>query len=81
MEKEVKELIAAEQTTRLPLDGCIAEKGQGVIFLLNSKELYNNIYLEIADDEKSLKDPEDVFKGDLNTREDIEAYYATRATV
>lgn len=80
MEKEVKELIAAEQTTRLPLDGCIAEKGQGVIFLLNSKELYNNIYLEITEDSE-LKDPEDVFKGDLKTREDIEAYYATRASV
>lgn len=80
MEKEVKELIAAEQTTRLPLDGCIAEKGQGVIFLLNGKELYNNIYLEITEDSE-LKDPEGVYMGGLKTREDIEAYYAARTSV
>lgn len=80
MEKEIKQIIAAEQTTRLPLEKCIAEKGQGVLFLLNGKELYNNIYLEITEDDE-LKDPEGEYKGDLNTREDIEAYYATRATV
>lgn len=81
MEKEVKQIIAAEQTTRLPLEKCIIEKGQGVLFLLNPKEIYNGVYLEIADDEKSLKDPEGEYKGDLKTREDIEAYYETRATL
>lgn len=81
MEKEVKELIAAEQTTRLPLEKCIIEKGQGVLFLLNPKEIYNGVYLEIVEDDLSLKDPEGIFKGDLKTREDIEAYYETRASV
>lgn len=81
MEKEVKKIIVAEQTTRLPLEKCIIEKGQGVLFLLNPKEIYNGVYLEIVEDEKSLKDPEGEYKGDLNTREDIEAYYETRASV
>lgn len=70
--KVLKEIIEAEVTTRKLRNGYTIEKGAGVLFFLDDREIYNGIYLRIEDGE--LFAPV-TYDGELRTLEDMDAYY------
>lgn len=75
MEKDLKEFIEQPVTTRKRRKQCVLEVGQGVLFFLNPKELYNGVSLTIEDGE--LFDTTG-YDGDLNSFDDLDAYYKER---
>lgn len=70
--KVLKAIIDAEVTTRKLRNGYTIEKGSGVLFFLDEREIYHGIYLRIEDGELFAPVPYD---GELRTLEDMDTYY------
>lgn len=68
----VQAIIDAEVTTRKRRNGYTIEKGSGVLFFLDDREIYHGVYLNIDDGELIAPAKYD---GELRTLEDLDAYY------
>lgn len=68
----VQAIIDAEVTTRKRRNGYTIEKGSGVLFFLDDREIYHGVYLNIDDGELIAPAKYD---GGLRTLEDLDAYY------
>ena len=68
----VQAIMDAEVTTRKRRNGYTIEKGSGVLFFLDYREIYHGVYLNIDDGELIAPAKYD---GELRTFEDLDAYY------
>lgn len=74
----VQAIIDAEVTTRKRRNGYTIEKGSGVLFFLDDREIYHGVYLNITSDGELFAPAK--YDSELRTLEDLDAYYEAKSS-